>query len=391
MNYVFDSNVHIPLNTGCCSLDDLPNVFAHIKLVHFNARDVRVGNKFIEIESIASTVGADVICVSETFLSEVDAKAYNLHNFSHQYIVRERCGGGGVSIFVSKSFDILEVKRFHSADERIQIIRCKISRRALCCYVVAFYSNNRSMHEQLLEFLDTAITELALPVIVLGDSNINTLSSDMISTQYLSFFSSNGLLPAIDGVTRYESSTCLDHIFLPFGHVADSYSRIIETSSISDHFPIWTAVCLKTIEAANPTPRPQKIQRRIFSSTNFSRFISSLSVLDFSAIFQTQCVDKALLRLESLLFSAYSSSFPIKSFCFAKPSRDPFFPDCLKRLRRRLDRLRRKYYRDRSNLLAKFNFYAALKGYRLRRKEILGELMNNSITDKIPSKAWKFL
>lgn len=391
MDYVNHNSFQVPLNRGHCLIDDLPKVFAHIKLIHVNARDIRAGDKFAEIENFATLGSSDVVCVSETFLSSADAEFYNLPGFSHRYIVRKERSGGGVSMYIDNSFGILESTHFCSSDEAVQILRCKISRRATSCYVVALYSNNRSQHDCLLELLETAITKLSLPVIVLGDSNINTLVNDIVSTKYLSFLSTNALLPAIEGITRPESGTCLDHILLPLGHVIDAYSRTIETNTVSDHFPVWAAICLKTEAVVEPIVTSQQLQRRIFSSRNFYKFFSSLSVADFTAVIQAQCTDKALSILESILFSVYDTSFPVKAFRLAKSSANPLFPDILKRLRRKLDRLRRDYCRDKDNLLAKAYYYTELRAYRLKRKKLYADLMNDNISKKDTSSAWKFL
>lgn len=389
MDFLNSNSLITPINSGSCSIDDVPSVFAHIRMLHVNARDIRAGDKFAEIGDFVTLTGADVVCVSETFLSVRDTEGYNLDNFSHLSIVREGRGGGGVSVYVSNSFDILETSHFSSYDEGVQIIRCKVKRRDICCYVIAFYSNNRAQHDCLLEVLDRAISGLAFPVIALGDSNINTLRQDLISTEYLSFFSSNALAPAIEGITRFESGTCLDHIFLSVGHVADSYSRIIETNTISDHFPVWVAVCFK-VEHAIPLPdTSQWIERRIFSTNNFSRFFYSLTHADFSTITQSNCVDTALADLENILFSVYNSSFPLKAFRLPIPSYNPLFPDPLRQLRRRLDRLRRKYCRNKANLLAKHHYYATLGHYRSMRKQVFAKLLNDSISRKDSARAWR--
>lgn len=389
--YLQDSDFQMPLSTGHCSIDNLPNVFAHIRLLHINARDIRAGDKFLEIEDIAVSGLLDVVCISETFLSADDPKLYNFHGFHHYSIVREKRGGGGVSIYVHESFSVCEVEKFSTEDETVQAIRCKIRRRDVCCYVLAFYANNRSQYECLIELLDMAIANLALPVFALGDSNINTLNLDRVSSQYMSFLSSKALLPAIEGVTRLESGTCLDHIFLPVGHVAAAYSRVIELDSISDHSPVWAAVCLNVMDTNNSQVLQPHIQRRIFSSKNFYNFYHTLATTDFSACTQTNCVDTALHCLESTLFTVYDSNFPVRNFQPAKPSLNLLFPDSLKRLRRQVDRLRRKYSSDKSNLLNKFYYYAGLKFYRLKRRRLCADLINDNLAAKNSAQSWRFL
>lgn len=65
-------NASVPLSKGVCSIDEIPKVFSHIKLLHVNARDLRLCGKIEEIESLVVEFDLDVICVSETFFTEAD-------------------------------------------------------------------------------------------------------------------------------------------------------------------------------------------------------------------------------------------------------------------------------------------------------------------------------
>lgn len=96
-----------------------------------------------------------------------------------------------------------------------------------------------------MSLFDTSLTEVSLPLFLLGDGNINTLTSYSVSNEYLSSVASFGLLPVTEGVTRIESSTCLDHIFVPAGlptvHVQ---YRIILSNVLGDHYSVRAIVRL---------------------------------------------------------------------------------------------------------------------------------------------------
>lgn len=259
----------LPLNQGSCSIDHIPRGFAHLKLIHVNARDMRVRDKMAELSNIARLCNAEIIAVSETFLSTNDSALYNIDGYEHLHHVRLTRGGGGVSIFVHHSFTVISSVSHSAEDQSVQLLLCLVQRRTTRCYMAAFYSNCRGAFHSLLALFATALRGLRLPVFLLGDSNVNTLSSDVPSLEYLSTISSLGLLPIIKGITRVESGTCLDHIFVPAGTpVVEVQSRIVLTNVISDHYPVWAAVCLADglIEKSGP------ILRRIFSSRNFSKF-----------------------------------------------------------------------------------------------------------------------
>lgn len=376
-----------PLNAGSCLLDDVPQNFAHIKLLHVNARNLRAGDKLFELKNMASIANVDVIAVSETFLTHTTAALYNISGFEHQSIARSNRGGGGVSLFVHESFTVITSKSYASEDESVQLLVCHIQRRATSCYVAAFYSNSRNAFRSLLTLLNSALSELPLPILLLGDSNVNTLVSDSVSAEYLSSIASLGLLPIIGGITRIESGTCLDHIFVSAGRpVVEAHSRIILTNILSDHYPVWASLCFAEGSGNHYSP----IKRRIYSSRNFLNFYWSLAATDMSAVFETPNVDNAIRRFESAIYYVYDRCFPVKKFYPSQHSRDPTFPDYLKRFRRQLDRLRLKYFQNKDNLLAKHNYYHTRNNYRRLRRRFFAEHVRTNTSGPITDKVWRF-
>lgn len=69
MEILEQDHLSLPLNAGSCPLDSVPKLFSHLKILHINARDLRVNGKLSELEHMACAVNVDVICVSETFLT----------------------------------------------------------------------------------------------------------------------------------------------------------------------------------------------------------------------------------------------------------------------------------------------------------------------------------
>lgn len=234
-----DSCLNLPLSSGTCSIENVPKLFAHIKVLHINARDLRVRSKLAELTNIACSADADVVCVSETFLDRHDISVFNIDGYNHHGMTRKNKGGGGVSLFIRKEFTVIQPTFFSTDDEAVQLVRCHLVRRNIACYIVGFYSNNRCQLNELLNQIEAAVAGLALPTILLGDSNVNILAHDSMSNEYLSFLANRGFLPTITGVTRIASGTCLDHIFVSAGHpLLDVSSQIIKSNVLSDHFPV---------------------------------------------------------------------------------------------------------------------------------------------------------
>lgn len=391
MNGSEDISLALPFSTGTCSSENIPKPFAHFKVLHVNARDLRARGKLAELSNLACSSVADAVCVSETFFSRHDVNLFTIEGYNHCAIVRETKGGGGVSLFIRKEFTIVRSSCYSTEDEAVQLVRCHIIRRGTACVLVGFYSNNRSKFQELLNQIEIAVTGVDLPTILTGDSNINTLDHDSVSTEYLSFLSSRGFLPVIAGVTRNASSTCLDHIFVSIGQpLVEATSRIIQSNVISDHFPVWSAFCFESVPQAAHV-QPSKTRRRIFSSSNFFAFFNALSSADYSSILSTADVNVACSKLERLLFTVYDYCFPVRAFqCGQQPS-SPIFSNELKRMRRRLDRLLRKYTRNKGDIIVKSDYYALLAEYRKRRRKAVLNQVERNVNNVPPAKAWRFI
>lgn len=135
MRSLDDVHINQPWLAGSCSLDDIPRNFAHIKVIHVNARDIRARDKLFELSSIAHSTNVDVIAVSESFLTRTDASLYNITGFEHRSLVRATRGGGGVSIFIHNSFSVLASNSYASEDESAQLLLCRIQRRNISCCI----------------------------------------------------------------------------------------------------------------------------------------------------------------------------------------------------------------------------------------------------------------
>jgi hypothetical protein len=98
-----------------------------------------------------------------------------------------------------------------------------------------------------------------LPIVCMGDFNVNTLQSlQGPATDFLNLMSSYGLNKMIDIVTRPDSSSCLDNIFINNSHhCANILVGLIDTLT-PDHFPVFIAYNILNMNNL-PDP-PQTIQ-----------------------------------------------------------------------------------------------------------------------------------
>ena len=356
-------NVNISHST--CSLQDLPSDFAHLTLLHFNARDLRAKGKFDLLELLTCEHTLDVICVSESFFTPSTWSSYYLPDYNHFAITRASRGGGGVSLFVHSSFTVSNFSSIQSADESVQLLKLHVTRRDFSACVIAAYSNSRLNSSTLLDLLDDALSSPPnIPICLAGDLNVNLLLNDDLANQYLSFMSSKGLLCLINDATRPASNSCLDHIFVsPTADTVDLSSFILQSDLFSDHYP--TAFQIRTLRPVPSSPLPPgPSHTRIFSARNYHAFESSLLRVDWAPLYQCRDPDTALSLFDESLFNCYDSSFPLVPSRPVALSKSPWFSSALRSERRTLEKKRLRYLRDKSDPFLKDSYYSSLLTYR---------------------------
>lgn len=74
--------------------------------------------------------------------------------------------------------------------------------------------------------------------IIVGDININLFEDSPYVNTYLNNLYEFGFLSCIDGYTRYESKSCIDHIFLKSKINLDKIFPVVLETTITDHHTI---------------------------------------------------------------------------------------------------------------------------------------------------------
>ena len=71
-----------------------------LSILHINVQSLR--SKYTAVECLVNELDKlDLLCLSETWLTEFDCNCYNLTNYSHVPSVRQN-RNGGTSIFIKK-------------------------------------------------------------------------------------------------------------------------------------------------------------------------------------------------------------------------------------------------------------------------------------------------
>lgn len=160
---------------------------ASVNCLYLNARSIR--NKFLELENFVSSRGRTyhVIIITETWLNKGDTTYYNLQNYHSFHSTREDPNikrGGGVSIYVLKSFDTAnEIGNKYWQGNNCLVVELLREKKK----IIAIYRQpNNQFDSQGLTFIDELGSLLGSikDAYVFGDFNFNIFESSNVIEKY---------------------------------------------------------------------------------------------------------------------------------------------------------------------------------------------------------------
>lgn len=98
---------------------------------------------------------------------------------------------------------------------------------------------------------------------LIGDINIDLLNNENYVEDYKNCLNENGFLSAINDITRPQSKTCIDHIFLKSKSSIDKVHSFVFHNKITDHYPIAIHIPYKS-------PREKKIKKNRTNSIKYT-------------------------------------------------------------------------------------------------------------------------
>ena len=224
--------------------EDISLHSSSLRFFYANLRIIHTVGKFDEIHCIlrATPKTTHLLIFTETWItSDSDAKLYNIQNYKHVYNYRKNMKDGGVSIYVHDSikYEITE-ELCENRNHFLWISIDKLSLNIGAIYKPGDTSINNFMN------IDSSQLEKRRRTLVFGDFNIDLLSKNSYTSQYLHDLKENGyeILNKIDRTYSMRvtstTNTILDHIASNIDNHFFSIS-IIE-SSLSDHNQLYLEV-----------------------------------------------------------------------------------------------------------------------------------------------------
>ncbi|KAI5704998.1 hypothetical protein M8J75_010946 [Diaphorina citri] len=290
-----------------------------ISIMHQNIQTLNNKDSLIEVflseVLIEHSVEVEMLCMSETRLSETEMKNINLEGFSLMSCYkRDTMEGGGVAIFVRDSLlsDFEELKlKTQPCDLHFEFCAVE-NKKSNSVFICVYRSNNpRSNLMTFLEKLDMLLGEVhTRNIFLMGDFNINILVLSPVTAEFTGILNSFNLVPLINAHTRVtdSSATCIDNIFTNVCTDTDISRPLNLKSGLSDHH------CqLVTIVLSEPPPKIKKFQSRSFTLENKARFSEKLLDENWAEVYNTHGVNNKLDAFYDKILRIFDSCFQFKT------------------------------------------------------------------------------
>jgi hypothetical protein len=228
----------------------------------------------------------DIICFAETNVDSSDLKKFTL---GHEYLcldipkLNDKQKGSGIAVFYRKSLKLSLVEGLcnYGTNARFQILGGKLKTEHGYLHFLVVYRFHSCPVNEFCSELESLVSSIDGPCIILGDFNINCFSfsaSDNLQTVdgddtqlYVNSLLGNGYSPLISKGTRYDNRrnktvTCIDQIW--YNMLSSNIRSGVFSSSVSDHLPIFSfiPVTVSAISSSDPNTIP-KIKYAITPAT----------------------------------------------------------------------------------------------------------------------------
>ena len=240
-----------------------------------------------------NTLNFDILLFSEI---------WQIKNFEHLIIPefvlaniyqREQNKGGGVIIFVRNNivYEKIESPIINGVIETISI---KINNNVFTSIYRPPSGSKQVFTDELIAWNESLGNK---NVYIAGDFNLNYLNQD--KTYFEAIEHSTGLKPSITGITRVESSTCIDNILT---NLIGSHK--ISSTCIADHQGL-----ISSITISGERNKLKRHKYREMKESNWSKFSAEITNLSIKGT----TIDEKWRNLSNDIKRVVEKSFPEKS------------------------------------------------------------------------------
>ena len=190
------------LNKEIVNFVDVDQQF-DVTILHLNVRSIR--KHYAELESLVFGLDSqpDILCLSETWLSNDDnMNSYSINGYKHLAVKnRNTVKGGGVMIQLRNSCNLVKVCKSPFEESIFAEVRIHNRRVNLIVIFNKPRAYKKDFVSKLENFLETQCYS-AFPTVICGDINITTLENNQLTRDYKNLITANGFELAPERPTR---------------------------------------------------------------------------------------------------------------------------------------------------------------------------------------------
>lgn len=294
--------------------ESLINFDGKLSLIHLNSRSMYKHFDSIKDYLLSFTHPFSVIAISETWFDIERGIHFNLDGYELIYNNRISKNSGGVALYIHKSLKFNIVPNMSTVIDGIMeclTIEIQFEQKSnviVSCVYRTHGSNIEMFNECMVKLFSTLNTK---PSFICGDFNIDLLNPGKLKSFYdfADTMYSLSLYPMITRPSRItsHSATIIDNIFTNvLGNLTTSGLLI---SDISDHLPVFTLFDCELKKMENST---QMLYKREKNEQSINGLIFSLSIQDWSPVYNEVDVDKSYDTFLDIFMSLYDEHCPVK-------------------------------------------------------------------------------
>lgn len=285
-----------------------------LSLIHLNARSIR--NKMPQIKTELWNKGIDILCFSETWLTDINPSAdfdldgYNMFRLDRARVMR----AGGVCVYVDENYscDTEMYKHLNRSLIHIEIQWLVVTKgKAKKLLIANIYRPPEGEKAEFINILGGLVAQIVeierFDVILTGDCNINVLVDDVHKENLYSTLDDYQLRQLITTPTRYaEGGTLIDLMFTNIVHINTSG---VANINISDHLPVFAKIKREKYNHSK-----KSFIGRSYKNYNVVRFKLAFVEADWAEFDECNEVERCWELYYNTLSTILDRDCPVKTF-----------------------------------------------------------------------------
>ena len=283
-------------------------------ILHLNIRSIL--SKYDDFKTYIRSLEHEfsIIGLTETWLNSSNANDFPLPNYHNTGMVRKNKQGGGVSLYINKSYQFRE--RFDLATNENDVIESQVielTAKPKNILIGIIYRPPNGKVEEFKECLSGLLQTLDLEnkkCFLMGDFNLDLLKieENRHIKDFTNIMFSSAFYPLISRPTRISntSATLIDNIFV--NKIEESYKCGILFTDLSDHLPVFlttsNSLRLKRCNAVT-------IKQRLINEKTINRLCQDLEHQDWNEVYSFDDVQNAYDHFYTILYRLFDKNIPL--------------------------------------------------------------------------------